>query len=77
MHDQATMVKMSPGWMVTPPMSNAGPVTGDLRERAALLGVREVEERDGRRTRTASWRARERPIAVISGASRGACRRGR
>ena len=31
----------------------------------------------GYKTQTACWRARERPMAVMSGASRGALRRGR
>ena len=46
----------------------------DLRERDALLGVREVDERDvAVEEPDGLLEGDERPMAVMSGASRGAC----
>lgn len=60
--------KMSPVWMVTLPISKGPPgISGKLMDSLA----------PGYQAQTACWRARERPMAVMSGARRGAVRRGR
>lgn len=78
------MVNRARRWIVTPPSVNAAGDHVDLREGHLLLGAREVEgfqleDNVGSLNprRTASWRKIEIPIAVISGARRGALRRGR
>lgn len=64
----ATSRKMSPVWMVTLPISKGPPsMCGKLMDSLA----------SGYHAHTACWRARERPMAVMRGARRGAVRRGR
>ena len=64
----AMRTKRSPRWMLAPKMSKASPLNwGKGRSFVA----------SGYHFQTACWSARERPIAVISGASRGAVRSGR
>ena len=88
----ATRVKIAARWIVTPAMCRAGPVTPSICGNGQLaLGVGEAPEGSASPPRTASekqtvlkqlrltasWRKTETPMAVMSGASRGALRSGR
>ena len=76
---RAPMVKIADRWRVTPPTSSAGPVTTSICGKGILLLAlgKLAPGTLSYMRRTNSCRKTEIPIAVISGANRGALRSGR